>query len=686
MLRGSDGKFIDTRPFRESALRFMVNGFYCDEPWGSDSWYSFWEEERRRCIEGYEVDGVMVTGDHYFYLNYCPIQKVDDSGGKKSRKVKGFPDFWDGDYDYFWSRQIARDGIDKDTYASLGLISDIPQEHLDGGYNLIVGKSRRKGYSFKAAAIAAKNYFTLPNSLTVFAAEDKKYLYPNGIFKMAMDNIHFINMNTAWAMPSDVINKPGQGHIRASYIEYRNGIKIESGFKSEILAVSFGDNPDALRGKDAYDIFFEESGAFGVPGLLKDSYRATEDCVKAGSIKTGLITVFGTSGDMLGGTADYADMFERPEAFGFLPFRNIWEDKPSDDYCGFFHPACLNMEGYYDEQGNSDIEAAKASIKAERQKLIDKGATTTEMQLRLQERPLCPSEAFTSSSINTFPVVELKRQLSRVKAQDKGIVKPIPVELSYDGSEVIAKPIMRGAMPINSIHNLPSDIRGCVVVYEQPSPTAPKGLYKIGYDPVRQDSGTSLASIIVYKGVQMGSFRKNLVVAEYIGRLDTAEDIDRLAEMLAVYYNTTIMHENEVSSVKNYFRRIKRLDLLALQPDRVISKNVKNSKVARVYGCHMNAPLKDAGERYIKEWLLEIADYDEEGTPIRNIDNIYSQRLLEELIAYTRNGNYDAVSALIMCMMQVQEEELGKVYGEKVVHANAQKLLSMMNKMYRNGS
>ena len=36
-----------------------------------------------------------------------------------------------------------------------------------------------------------------------------------------------------------------------------------------------------------------------------------------------MITIFGTSGDMEGGTADYADMFSRPEAFGLLPFQNI---------------------------------------------------------------------------------------------------------------------------------------------------------------------------------------------------------------------------------------------------------------------------------------------------------------------------------------------------------------------------
>lgn len=39
--------------------------------------------------------------------------------------------------------------------------------------------------------------------------------------------MNFINENTAWNTPSDVINKPASGHIKASYIEHINGIAIE---------------------------------------------------------------------------------------------------------------------------------------------------------------------------------------------------------------------------------------------------------------------------------------------------------------------------------------------------------------------------------------------------------------------------------------------------------------------------
>jgi hypothetical protein len=708
-IRNPDGIWINTQVFREEGNHFMKHGYYCPDPWGSPAWYDYWQEQRRRCIEGYSYGGAKITGDHYHYLNFCPILKVDDTTGRKSKKVKGFPDFWDGDYNYFWIREIARHGIlditvddeeDKKVileldsvtqalelkklFESLHLEVKIEADYLRGGWNLIVGKSRRKGYSYKAAAIGSNNYFTKPNSLTIFGAYDKKYLYPKGIFSMAMGNINFINANTGWAMPSDVVNKPNAGHIRASYTQYKNGIKLEKGFMSELLALTFKDNADAARGKDGDEVFFEESGAFGTPGLLKASYAATQDVVMAGAIKTGMITIFGTSGDMEGGTADYADMFQRPEAFGLLPFNNIWDEDSEKQKVGFFHPINWNMEGFYDEQGNSNREAAKQLEIETRKKLVDNGATSTEIQQRMQEKPLGPAEAFAAVSVNNFPVVELNQQLQKVKANDWQNTKGTPVNLVYNEGKVEAKPILDGkTSPITSYYHVPTDKRGCPVIYEYPVPDAPKGLYKIGYDPIRQDEGTSLAAIVVYKGVHIGTQYHNIVVAEYIGRLESTDDIDRVAEMFADFYNTTIMHENEVTGVKNYFRRIKRLNLLAIQPDAVISKNVKKSKVARVYGCHMTPQLKDAGERYVKDWLLSVLDYDENGNQIRVIDRIYSIRLLEELIAYNRKGNFDLVSSLFMCMFQVQEEELGKEYDKKKEHKNAKKLLAMIDNMYK---
>lgn len=713
-IRNPDGIWINTEVFREEARKFQRYNAYCLDPWGSPDWFTYWQEQRNRIINGYSSGGVKITGDHYFYLNFCPILKVEDMNAKKSAKVTDFPDFWDGDYNYFWAREIAFNGIVdglgvqtefdetcrihakslpeaeaqkkalEELFKGLQLEVRIEVDYLTGGYNLIVGKSRRKGYSYKNAAIAVKNYLCYPKALTIFAAYEKKFLYPKGIFTMASNYLNFINANTAWVYPKDVVDK--MDHVKASTIEYRNGVKVETGFMSEIMALTFKDNADAARGKDARDVIFEESGAFGTPGLLKGSYAATQDCVMGGAIKTGMITVFGTSGDMEGGTADYSEMHSSPLRFGMLPFQNIWDEESEDMKCGFFHPITWNMEGYYDEQGNSDTAGAKALELAQRKLLLDNGATSADIQKRMQEKPLGPFEAFGMVSVNNFPVLELKRQLEIVKAKNLHMIMGTPVKLfyDYDSKKVKAEPILDGTA--NVIYRQKPDntsLEGCPVIYEYPAEVPMRGAYKIGYDPYRQDKGSSLAAVYVYKSVIIGDRTKRIIVAEYVGRPGEADDVNYICRLFAELYNTTIMHENEVTHVKDYFRRRKQLHYLAYQPDEVIKKNVKNSKVNRVYGCHMIDQLKDAGEKYIKSWLLETLDFDDEGMPIRALDQIYSIGLLEELIGYNRKGNFDRVMALMQVMFQDQEDLHGKEYQPKTRgNDKAKQLLAMMDTAY----
>lgn len=61
----------------------------------------YWDEELRRCREGYirESDGEWVTGLLYWFLNYTPmmINKVVP-GTKKAIRIESFPFFFEGIY------------------------------------------------------------------------------------------------------------------------------------------------------------------------------------------------------------------------------------------------------------------------------------------------------------------------------------------------------------------------------------------------------------------------------------------------------------------------------------------------------------------------------------------------------------------------------------------------------------
>ena len=738
MIRNENGKWINSNIFRQEAIKFQKNKTYTTAPFGTPDWMEYWEEQLKRCISGYEVreeDGRIhkITGHHYFYLNFTQIQIVEENGeddeSAVAEKKTQNPDFWDGDYDYFWSLEMARNGlftkntqvpstpeerkewnalqkqlrilkkelknntkgnkeyedlkkkrdhISKRVLYRLGLRVKPHLDYLDGGYHMIVGKSRRKGYSYKDGAICANVYNTQRNAQIIIGAFEKKFLYPKGTMGMASDYLNFLNEHTGWAKSRDYVDKVD--HKKASYAEKKNGITVEKGYQSEIFALTFKDNPDAARGKDGKIFLLEEAGAF--PNL-KDSFNAIVPALGAGRFITGQIIIFGTGGDMESGTVDYADMFYNPIAYRIMPFINIWDENADNTTCGFFHPVTWNMEGFYDSQGNSDVEGATEFELERRKEKMEAASSSVIVEKHMQEFPFSPSEAFLTVSTNNFPVVELRNQLNKVRAEHLQTIKGTPVYLERKEGKVVARPDLEGKLkPIYNYKVKQDDISGCPIIYEYPVDNAPKGLYKIGFDPYQQDEGSSLAAIYVYKSIHSGTYSKNIIVAEYVGRPQEADDVSRIASMLADLYNAEIMHENEVSHVKNYFRRIKRLDQLAVQPDAVISKNVKASKVARVYGMHMNEQLKDAGEKYIKDWLLQVRDYDENGNAILNLETIYSIGLLEELILYNRKGNFDRVMAFMQVMFQCQEEELGKDYSTSE-NKKVKSVMAALDRMFK---
>jgi hypothetical protein len=683
-VRNPNGHWVNTEVFREEARHFEKYGYYCPDPWGSPSWQIYWEEQLRRTVEGYDVGGVKITGDHYFYLNFCPIMRVEkNAAGRKAKKLDGFPDFWDGDYNYYWASEIAYNGITLQDYKDLNLQITIEEEFLDGGRHVIVGKSRRKGYSYKNGSKVVNKYNNTRDSLSIIGAFEKKYLYPEGTMGMASDYINFLNQHTGWRKNRDFIDK--QDHRKASFKEVVNGVSIEKGYGSQVMAVTFADNPDAARGKDAVYVLLEEAGKF--PNL-KSSYMATEPTLKAGKFITGQIIIFGTGGDMEGGTIDFAEMFYDPATYNLLPFTNIWDDNAENTKCGFFHPIFWNMDGFYDKQGNSQVEEATEYELVERAKILKNSSNGTGViQKRVQEYPLKPSEAFLTVSTNDFPITELRNRLNIVEREKLHDKKGQAVSLIRgEDTKVRAIPDLKNELePVWHYKPKTLNLSGAPTIFEYPIPNAPKGLYKIGYDPYQQDqsSGSSLGAVYVYKGHSTFSYSRDMIVANYVGRMNTADDTHRVVEMLAELYSAEIMHENMVRDVKSYFEKKRKLHLLAAQPDAVISKNIRNSKVARVFGIHMNDQLKDAGAKYIKQWLLRERDVDEFGNKILNLDTISDPGLLEELILFNRKGNFDRVMAFMMIMFQLEEEGEKKWDEDTGKNKAATSLLNSFKNWYK---
>ena len=114
-----------------------------------------------------------------------------------------------------------------------------------------------------------------------------------------------------------------------------------------------------------------------------------------------------------------------------------------------------------------------------------------------------------------------------------------------------------------------------------------KKLYDNKIDDHDESFTNSLGSTFIFKRVRAGEAWNDVIVAEYTGRPNTAEEYYENVRKLLIFYNARLLFENERKGIYPYFTK-KHCDyLLADQPDKIITEVFKDSKVQRRKGCHM---------------------------------------------------------------------------------------------------
>jgi len=631
-------KLKDTHLFAPAAAHYIEFGFYTDALPGTKQYYEYWDEEQVRCLSGYEVNGVKISGFHYFYLNYCPIDRIIDEeqpdGEVISRRDRSFPAFYDGDYEYFHAIDRARR----------------ESKHM------VVLKARRKGFSYKAAAMLCRNYFHLRNSKNFVFAADKQYLIGDGMLSKAWDIVSFVDDNTAWTQPR-LIDR--EMHKQSGYKKNVNGADVTLGFKSQIIGVSLKDDPDKIRGKAGELIFFEEAGSFS--GLLK-AWEVAMPTMRQGSKTLGTMIAFGTGGEEGPGFEGMEELFYHPEAYDCLGFENDWDAGALGTHCGFFVPIYKNLDGFIDENGNSLEEDAMAYEEAQREKK-KKGNDPKAFDQYIAEHPFTPQEATLQVTANVFDVASLKEQYNKVIANNLQTIG-VGGEMYYDSNGKINFRPNGSAKPITKFpHRKDDNLTGCVVVYEAPYKTekegfTPKNLYIICHDPYAQGksaSATSLGAAYVIKVPNNISKPDDIIVASYVGRPQSQDEYNRNLFMLAEYYNAKIGFENDRGEVIAYAKRFRKMHLLQEEFEMLDKRDLRSKTVKRQYGMHMTEQRKAQGELYIRDWLVSGRGASEDGDITLNLHKIYDPALLLELIKFNRSGNFDRAMALMIGMYHTRE-------------------------------
>lgn len=648
----------DTDKFRQAAIFFQQHGCYTLAPRGTTDYNKYWEQETDRCLNGYTApDGEGITGYNYFYLNYSPIMRLkeeeytDREGNlrKRRQRILEFPSFWDYDYYYFCA---------------------IEQAELEGKHMAVL-KCRQRGYSFKGGSMLVRNYMLIPGSKNFAIASEQKFLIGDGLLTKAWQIMDFLDKHTAWA----------KQRLVSTRMERTSGYKItdefgkqtEQGYLSSITGITLKNDPERVRGTRAKLVLWEEGGKF--PSLL-DAWRIEQPSVETDDGKAfGLMIAFGTGGTEGASFEGLKELFYKPKSYNVLSFPNIWDDGRENTECAFFVPAYSNLESfdddgnqvYMDKDGNSYKEKAIENLIDQRNKVKDGGASQQSIDRFISERPIKPAEAVLELGKNIFPRKLLMDQLTRIRTNKKLQSMKHIVDLEWDGNGQVKAT----EKPSGDITNYPlkkgDKPHGSVVIWEYPVKDPPLGLYIGGCDPYDHDDSftNSLGSTFIFKRVRAGEAWTDVIVAEYSGRPDTAEEYYENVRKLLTFYNARLLFENERKGIYPYFTN-KHCDyLLADQPDKIISEVFKDSKVQRRKGCHMTKQIRSYGEGLILEWLL---DEFEEGHP--NVERVYSEPLIEELIENDGVRNVDRVIAL--CMVMIYREELYQVKVSSAKEQNKQ--------------
>ena len=654
---------------------------------------NYWREIKRRCMEGYWVGGKWMPGELYTYCNIWHI-KLNDASRKNAGKVIARPWLRDIEWEkaYIATEAYGFSGFTNDTEntcdrrydpkeldfnISIGLITAeeaakknyIPAyDYLRRNHGKDLGKplyenqaknvidieARGGGKSYWAsvqifhnfafdgshdydAYITARQNDMPMTSETLVGAISAQY--SNDLMDKYINGVD--HLPGSFQFQDDLFPSPLAISVTGTYADGKKGAKNTlSG--SKLHHRTFHSNPFAGNGTRPSKAFLEEIGLFG---SLIETLGAMKDTTMDGSFKFGTIWMFGTGGDMAGGSTEAAKkVFYNPEEFDCLSFEDTWEGKGK---IGMFVPADFAINDFKKgPEKITDFELADLVLTKERDRL-KKAKSQVPFQAEQQNRPRKPSEAFLTTGQNKFPGKDLDLNLERIRANPRILASNWTGFVTRDPNDTTK--IRWKNTDDRPFREHPPDIKygeeGCIEIFVHPK-TMKEGLpfpyrYIAAVDPVDDDGleGSLQCCLIM-------DLYTETIVAEYTGRTEVVDDWYENCRLLLMYYNAICLYENNKKGFYTHFRNKNSLHLLAKTPEVLYSMDVSKSRpdaLNKSYGVVATAAINEFGRQVYNTWLRKQAVRHDEG--ITNAMMLNSLGLTVETRDYNADGNFDRVSA-----------------------------------------
>lgn len=655
--------------FRPTAIHYQKYGCFTNlRPNANpNSEFGKWiREEKRRCWEGYvrESDGEWVTGYMYWFLNYSPIMlsKII-KGTKRANRVEDFPEFWEGIYWRFHYMEQAANG---------GLYNN-----FEGGQHCAELASRGKGKSFSLASILSHDFILGVNEvahhrvMSVVTAYQKEYLTKDGVLNKFSSMANFCAEHTQFP----------RKRLKSSMQEmtwimgYKDvELDVERGTLNNILGVSSKDDESKLRGKRAAHILIEEFGTFP---RLTDMYNVLTPSVEEGDIVFGQIYMLGTAGDNESDFAGAQEIMYNPKGYRMYALPNVFDkNNQGRPNFVFFFPGYVNRKGCYNEDGVSDVIKALIEILMNRYTKKYNSSDPNTIIKVIAEVPITPAEAIVKTGVNMFPVTDLIERLQQLDSNPREFDDVYTGELVVNKSgQIEFKPT--SAQPIRKFPHKDNKIEGGLEMFQLPEIDRAtgrpfNGRYILGCDPYDDDTSNtmSLGSVFVL------DLWTDKIVAEYTGRPLFADDFYEVCRRLCLYYNGRMNYENNKKGLFSYFSKNNCTYLLTDQleflRDKQMIKEIGYGNKAK--GTNATLAINSYGRNLLRAWLLRptVVIQEVDGEPaevtIPALFTLRSRALIQELIDYNSEGNFDRISSMGMLMLLREDKMItyqGNISREK---------------------
>jgi len=673
-------RFVNTRLFTEMADFYRKYKQYTTYREDSIPHRQLRKREEYRREHGFsapclyrngKIENIRITGGHYNFLNYNPIEQLDTKSVKYSgqastgKKIYDFPKFIDAQ---FWTWHIKEFAI-------------------RNGFHLLIDKTRRGGFSYIEASDTANDINLNPRKVEIHVADDKKYLNQRGgLSDFAINNLRFYETKTFFKR--GILSTDKENFVLG--FKLPNGVVSPKSWNSALLSVSAMNNPDCAIGKDAMKVKVEEVSTME---NFDEFMAVTEPAMRTGAYVTGNLVAWGTATS--GNMQRFSENFYDPKSSHFMPFENVWDKDCRHEVCGYFKPYCWGLQGQVgdeyamDTDGNSNITLGLTIAYNEREIKRQNSKTFAEYINYLGQYANMPCESFSSATENIFTSEELLEWEERLRTDnafnfytDGMLFEKENKVVFKSNARIEAEGGRHNVDFFDWIKGVPRKSNehphGCIRIWFNPQKHpytdqqgnnilgVPPGLYSISYDPVGVNKEKAAItnkhshnSIKVWMNPTPYNGFRTALVAAYYGRPEKLEEADRICYLLAKYYNcigTVGVEVNRGETVSN-FSKWKALRYLMKDPVQLWDTSLKGA-VTSTYGVNMGggdgqgSTKKLEGLRLLKEMLYSEIGKDELGRPKRLFHTIYDYQTIIELKMWSSTGNYDRVSEMIIRALQ----------------------------------